>query len=65
MPNVTDPTADILIVDDTLANLRLLTSMLSEAGYKVRGVPDGQMALTAAGSSPPDLIRACLISQEL
>ncbi len=50
------PTADILIVDDTLANLRLMTSMLSESGYKVRGVPDGAMALTAVASSPPDLI---------
>ena len=50
------PAADILIVDDTLANLRLLATMLSEHNYKVRAVPDGPMALTAATSSPPDLI---------
>jgi two-component system sensor histidine kinase ChiS len=47
---------NILIVDDTLDNLRLLSNMLTEHGYKVRGVPSGAMALTAAGSAPPDLI---------
>ena len=48
--------ADILVVDDTLANLRLLSSMLRGQGYKVRSVPDGNMALTAARSALPDLI---------
>ena len=47
---------DILIVDDTLPNLRLLSSMLSKHGYKVRAVPNGSMALTAVASAPPDLI---------
>ncbi len=47
---------DILIVDDTLANLRVLSNMLTEQGYKVRGVPNGPMALTVAGSALPDLI---------
>ena len=35
---------DILVVDDTVANLRLLLHMLSEQGYKVRGVPNGPIA---------------------
>ncbi len=48
--------ADILIVDDTLPNLRLLSTMLTENGYEVRGVPNGTMALTAVRSVPPDLI---------
>ena len=48
--------ANILIVDDTLANLRVLSKVLSSQGYKARGVPSGQMALTAARSAPPDLI---------
>ena len=43
---------DILIVDDTLPNLRLLVAMLTEQGYKVRGVPSGPMALTAASTNP-------------
>ena len=52
----TTPRENILIVDDTPANLRLLSNMLAEQGYKVRSVINGQMALTAAQSAPPDLI---------
>jgi len=47
---------DILIVDDTLPNLRILSTMLSEYGYQVRGVPNGKMALTVVQTAPPDLI---------
>jgi serine phosphatase RsbU (regulator of sigma subunit) len=50
------PKADILIVDDTRANLRLLSRMLAERGYQVRPVPDGALALAAAQAEPPDLI---------
>jgi signal transduction histidine kinase len=50
------PRGNILIVDDTPANLRLLSNMLAEQGYKVRSVISGQMALTATQASPPDLI---------
>lgn len=53
---VTPPKANILIVDDTPANLRLLTGILAEHGYKVRAAPDGTLALQAAQSDPPDLI---------
>lgn len=47
---------NILIVDDTPANLRLLSQMLAEQGYRVRPVPDGHLALAAAHAEPPDLI---------
>jgi two-component system sensor histidine kinase ChiS len=47
---------DILVVDDTPHNLRLLSSILSARGYKVRPVIHSPMALTAARLSPPDLI---------
>ncbi len=47
---------DILVVDDTPANLQLLSGMLKERGYKVRPVPNGKLALQAAKSAPPDLI---------
>jgi putative two-component system response regulator len=47
---------EILIVDDTLANLNLLTKMLKEGGYKARPVPNGRLALLAAHNDPPDLI---------
>ncbi len=48
--------ADILIVDDTLANLRLLAGILKEEGYKVRPAPSGPLGLSAARSKTPDLI---------
>jgi adenylate cyclase len=47
---------DILVVDDTPDNLRLLASMLTEQGYKVRKAINGQLALMAAQAAPPDLI---------
>jgi sigma-B regulation protein RsbU (phosphoserine phosphatase) len=50
------PKADILIVDDTPANLRLLSQMLAEQGYQVRPVPDGSLALAATQAELPDLI---------
>jgi sigma-B regulation protein RsbU (phosphoserine phosphatase) len=50
------PKGNILIVDDTPANLRLLSQMLAEQGYQVRPVPDGPLALAATRAEPPDLI---------
>lgn len=47
---------DILIVDDTLDNLRLLSAMLSRQGYEVRSVIDGTTALMGIEAQPPDLI---------
>ncbi len=49
-------TGHILIVDDVLANLRLLRAMLAEHGFETRGVPNGTTALRAARAHPPDLI---------
>lgn len=46
----------ILIVDDTPANLQLLSGMLKERGYRARAVPSGKLALQAAAAEPPDLI---------
>ena len=48
--------ANILIVDDTVSNLRLLSQTLTNQGYKVRCVRSGQMALAAVQTLPPDLI---------
>src|ERR671932_58652 len=50
------PLADILVVDDTPDNLRLLSTMLSEQGYKVRKVISGQLALRVVSVASPDLI---------
>src|SRR5688572_5503469 len=48
--------ANILVVDDTAANLQVLAGMLKDRGYKVRPVPNGKLALLAAERDPPDLI---------
>lgn len=48
--------ADILVVDDVPDNIRLLSTILTDQGYKVRKAINGQMALTAAQTTPPDLI---------
>lgn len=48
--------ADILVVDDTPANLTLLSGMLKEKGHRVRPVPGGKLALGAVEAEPPDLI---------
>jgi putative two-component system response regulator len=48
--------ADILIVDDTLANLQLLANILKEDGYKVRPAINGSLALRAISQKKPDLI---------
>jgi signal transduction histidine kinase len=48
--------ADIVIVDDTLPNLQVLSDMLSEWGHGVRGAPNGPTALMMIHARPPDLI---------
>ncbi len=50
------PKANILIVDDTRANLRFLVEMLTQQGYAVRPALDGTTALASAQARPPDLI---------
>jgi putative two-component system response regulator len=53
---MTTPRADIMIVDDTPENLRVLAGMLGKQGYRTRPLPSGSLALAAARSEPPDLI---------
>ncbi len=48
--------ANVLIVDDTIENLQFLSSILTEQGYKVRGVRNGHMALKAVETIPPQII---------
>ena len=48
--------SNILVVDDTLANLQLLVEILTEHGYKVRPAKDGLQALSAAQVASIDLI---------
>jgi two-component system cell cycle response regulator DivK len=46
----------ILVVDDNLDNLYVLTHVLERQGYTVRGVTDGHAALHAAAEACPSLI---------
>ncbi len=50
------PTADILVVDDTPENLRVLAGMLKQKGHRVRPVPSGALALSAAKKARPDVV---------
>jgi signal transduction histidine kinase len=47
---------NILIVDDTPENLLFLATLLTDAGYAVRNVLSGQMAISAAQAEVPDLV---------
>lgn len=58
-------TGNILVVDDTPDNLRLLSNLLTEAGHKVRKVTDGKWALQASLLSPPDLILLDIMMPEM
>ena len=48
--------ANILVVDDTPDNLRLLGAILTEQGYRVRKALNGQTALKTVRTVPPELI---------
>ena len=56
---------DILIVDDTAANLQLLSGMLKGQGYRTRLAKSGAAALRAAASQPPDLILLDIMMPEM
>ncbi len=47
---------DILVVDDAIATLRMLSEILTKEGYKVRPIEEPQVALEAALAQPPSLI---------
>jgi PleD family two-component response regulator len=54
--NDSDTQGELLIVDDLVDNLRVLSNTLSSHGYRVRCVRNGPMALVGARAIPPDLI---------
>lgn len=59
------PLGNILVVDDTAENLRLLSTMLTQSGYAPRCVINGKMALRACNSNPPDLILLDIMMPEM
>ncbi len=56
MSSPSSPPANILVVDDTLDNLKVLTAMLARQGYKVRSALNGPTALKSARAVAPDLV---------
>ena len=48
--------ASVLIVDDTVANLELLSELLRGRGHEPRPALSGEAALAAARAEPPDLV---------
>jgi CheY-like chemotaxis protein len=50
------PSARILLVDDTPANLYLLSTILVKQGYEVRQATSGKMALESVRKMLPDMI---------
>ncbi len=48
--------ANVLVVDDTPENLQLIAKELKEEEYEIRPVLNGEQAIKAALSQPPDLI---------
>ena len=46
----------ILVVDDNLASLKLLTDILKAEGYAVRSAINGYLALNSVSVQPPELI---------
>lgn len=56
MDTIPAPKGNILIVDDTPDNLRLLSAMLVAQSYDVRSVKSGSAALMVVQAEAPDLI---------
>jgi len=52
----TTPAGEILVVDDTPDNLRLMSELLMSAGYKVRATGEPEAALASAVEAAPDLV---------
>ncbi len=50
------PNSRILIVDDNLINLKLVSDLLQSSGYEISKAIDAEEALKAIRKAPPDLI---------
>lgn len=60
-----DNPANVLLVDDTPANLQVLGGMLKDQGCVVRPVPSGKLALRFAEADPPDIILLDIMMPEM
>ena len=62
---LSDSPANVLIVDDTPANLQVLGGMLREQGCIVRPAPSGKLAIHFAEADPPDIILLDIMMPEI
>ncbi len=60
-----DNPANVLLVDDTPANLQVLGGILRDQGCVVRPVPSGKLALRFAEQDPPDIILLDIMMPEM
>jgi phosphoserine phosphatase RsbU/P len=61
----TGSVANVLLVDDTPANLQVLGGMLKEQGCVVRPAPSGKLAIRFAEADPPDIILLDIMMPEM
>jgi phosphoserine phosphatase RsbU/P len=61
----TDSPANVLLIDDTPANLQVLGGMLKEQGCIVRPVPSGKLGIRFAEADPPDIILLDIMMPEM
>ena len=57
--------AQILLIDDTVANLNLVSDLLTEAGFEVLSVKSGLQALKVLERATPDLILLDVVMPEM
>jgi len=50
------PHGDIMVVEDNMSDLKLLSDILTKAGYHVRPATDGELTLRSVQAKLPDLI---------
>ncbi|MGB3511135.1 MAG: PAS domain S-box protein, partial [Microcoleaceae cyanobacterium] len=62
---INDTRITILIIDDQSNNLRFLSEILSQEGYKVKRAISGELGLNAAIISQPDLILLDILMPEM
>ncbi len=53
---ISHPTYDVLLVDDSILNLKVLSTALIRQGYRIRQAKSGPVALALAQADPPDII---------
>ena len=56
---------NIMVVDDTPVNLKILNRLLMNDGYDVRPAPNGRLALSGAKAIPPDLILLDIVMPDM